>query len=253
MSGKIHARIDKDHIGVITIDNQPHNALPLNLLEDLENEITRMGQNPDIRVILIQSAGERIFCAGASFDGLAEIRDEISAKAFFMGFARVINALRTCGKITVGRIHGKAVGGGVGLCSAVDYAIASKWASIRLSELSLAIGPFVIGPAVQRKIGVAGFSQLTLNATEWQTADWAKNKGLFQEVFDKAEQLDAYLETFLDRFRSYSPEALFQLKNMIWEGTDDWPELMDQRAAQSGELVLKDHAQKAIAKFRNKA
>lgn len=253
MSGKILSRIDKNHIGVITIDNQPHNALPIQLLDQLETTIREMGDHPDIRVILLQSAGDRVFCAGASFDGLAAIRDEKSGKAFFMGFAKVINALRTCGKITVGRIHGKAVGGGVGLSSAVDYAMASKWASIRLSELSLSIGPFVIGPAVQRKIGVSSFSQLAINATEWQTAHWAQSRGLFQEVFDTVDQLDAYMETFLDRFKAYSPAALSQLKNMIWEGTDDWPSIMEKRAAQSGRLVLTDDAQSAIAKVREKS
>ena len=253
MSGKIHHHIDKKHIGVITIDNQPHNALPTHLLQELESVILDMGRIEDIRVILLKSAGDRVFCAGASFDGLATIHDEKSGKDFFMGFARVINALRSCGKITVGRIHGKAVGGGVGLSSAVDYAMASKWATIRLSELSLAIGPFVIGPAVQRKIGLSAFSQLAINATEWQTAEWAKSRGLYQEVFDTVEQLDAYLESFLDRFITYSPTALTQLKDMIWEGTDDWPVIMEQRAAQSGNLVLTDYAQAAIAKVRKKS
>lgn len=251
MTGKIHRDVVKNYIGVITIDNQPHNALPASLLIDLESAILDFGQNKNIRVILIKSAGDRVFCAGASFDDLAAIREETGGKEFFMGFARVINALRTCSKITVGRIHGKAVGGGVGLSSAVDYAMASKWATIRLSELSLAIGPFVIGPAVQRKIGVSAFSQLAINATEWQTADWAKSRGLFQEVFDSVDQLDAYLESFLDRFITYSPAALTQLKAMIWDGTDEWPVIMEQRAAQSGRLVLTDHAQKAIATVKS--
>lgn len=252
MSGKIHHRIDKKHLGVITIDHQPHNALPSNLLVDLESRILEMGKNKNIRVILLQSAGDRVFCAGASFDGLASIRNEEEGKEFFMGFARVIDALRSCSKITIARVHGKAVGGGVGLCSAVDYAMASKWASIRLSELSLAIGPFVIGPAVERKIGLSGFSHLALNATEWQTAEWARSKGLFQEVFDTVEQLDAYLETFLDRFLDYSPEALVQFKQMFWEGTEDWPAVMERRAAQSGNLVLTEQAQEAIKKVREK-
>ncbi|WP_261394941.1 enoyl-CoA hydratase/isomerase family protein [Membranihabitans marinus] len=253
MRGKIHHRIDKNHLGIITIDNQPHNALPAHLLADLETSILDMGDNDAIRVILLQSAGDRVFCAGASFDGLASIQDKKEGKEFFMGFARVINALRSCGKITIARVHGKAVGGGVGLCSAVDYAMASKWASIRLSELSLAIGPFVIGPAVERKIGLSGFSHLALNATEWQTAEWARSKGLFQEVFETVEQLDAYLETFLDRFLDYSPAALAQFKNMFWEGTEDWPTVMEQRAAQSGNLVLTDQAQEAIRKVKKKA
>lgn len=252
MKGAIHHRIERDHIGIITIDHQPHNALPLDLLQDLEEIILKMGHNDAVRVILLQSAGERVFCAGASFDDLASIRSKKEGKSFFMGFARVINALRSCGKITVGRIHGKAVGGGVGLCSAVDYAIANKWASIKLSELSLAIGPFVIGPSVERKIGVSAFSQLAINATEWQTADWAKSKGLFQEVFETSQQLDAYLDTFLDRFLDYSPAALLQLKEIFWEGTEHWTKSLEHRAEQSGELVLSDYAQKAISAVRNK-
>jgi methylglutaconyl-CoA hydratase len=252
MSGTIHRRIDKNHIGVITIDHQPHNALPAGLLHDLEQAILEMGKNDEIRVILLQSAGDRVFCAGASFEGLAAIGNPEEGMEFFMGFARVINALRICGKITVGRIQGKAVGGGVGLISALDYTMASKWASVRLSELSLAIGPFVIGPAVERKVGLSAFSHLALNASEWQTAEWGKSKGLFQEVFDSTEQLDAYLETFLDRFRNYSPEALLAFKTMFWEGTEDWPRVMEQRAKISGNLVLQEHARTAIAAVTGK-
>lgn len=249
MSGKIHFEIRKRHLGVVTIDHLPHNAMPGYLLTELAKTIRQAGEMSEVRVILLQSAGERTFCAGASFDEMATLADFESAKSFFTGFARVILALRECGKITVGRIHGKAVGGGVGLCSAVDYAVANKWASVRLSELDLGIGPFVIGPAVERKIGVSGFSELALNPSEWQTAEWAYSRGLFQELFQETSQMDAWLEGYLDRFLSYSPEALASVKRMLWENTGSWEDLLVRRAEISGRMVLQEDAQTAIRKM----
>ena len=160
--------------------------------------------------------------------------------------------MRKCPKFIVGRVQGKAVGGGVGLASAVDYCLATKWASVKLSELAVGIGPFVVGPAVQRKIGLSAFSQMSINAKEWQTAAWAKEKGLFTEVFDTAEQLDAYLEHFVETLKSYNPEAMKKLKEVIWEGTENWDELLDARAAISGQLVLSDFTRDAIAAFKKK-
>ncbi|KXK40879.1 MAG: enoyl-CoA hydratase [Bacteroidetes bacterium OLB9] len=166
-----------------------------------------------------------------------------------MGFANVINAIRRCSKIVIGRIHGKAVGGGVGLAAACDYAMANKYASVRLSELAVGIGPFVIGPAVERKIGLSAFSQMALNATEWQTAAWAKQKGLFTEVFESTEQLDAYIDHFMAELITKSPEALGQLKKIFWDGTEHWEQLLEERAEMSGKLILSDFAKNAIRAF----
>src|SRR5699024_1317572 len=177
MKGEIHLHIFRNHIGVVTIDHPPINDLPGDLLVRLAKMIRDLGDREEIKVILLKSAGNRVFCAGASFHEMSSIRNEQDAEKFFMGFAEVLLALRHCGKITVGRIHGKAVGGGVGLCSAVDYAIANRWASVRLSELDLGIGPFVIGPAVVRKIGISAFGALTLNPTEWKPASWGMSSG----------------------------------------------------------------------------
>lgn len=251
MVGRIHVQVDKKRIGVITIDHLPHNALPGYLLSNLADAIREMSEDPEIRVVLLKSAGDRTFCAGASFEEMASIQNEEAGKSFFMGFAEVILALRHCGKITVSRIHGKAVGGGVGLCSAVDYAIANKWASIRLSELTLGIGPFVIGPAVVRKIGISAFSALTLNPAEWKTASWAESNGLFHKVFDYTGEMDDYLEDFLEQYITYSPEALLGIKKMLWEETPSWIDIMNERAAQSGRLVLTETAQKAIQLVKN--
>lgn len=240
-------------LATITFYHPSHNSLPGYLLAELANTVTQLGQNENVRIILIKSAGDRTFCAGASFDELISIEDFATGKEFFMGFARVINALRTCGKITIGRIQGKAVGGGVGLCSAVDYAMGTKYSSVRLSELAVGIGPFVVGPAVERKIGQASFAQMTLNPSEWQTASWAKDRGMLAEAFDSTEQLDEYIEVFTQKLLSYNPEALKAIKQVIWSGTEDWDQLLEERAEISGQLILSEYAKNAIGKFKNKA
>lgn len=226
-----------------------HNSLPSNLLTELAQAIQEAGNDADCLLIILKSAGDRTFCAGASFIELVKLESFEPSKTFFLGFAGVINAIRTCGKIVIGRIHGKAVGGGVGLLSACDYAMATKYASTRLSELAVGIGPFVIGPAVERKIGLSAFSQMALNPTEWQTAEWSKQKGFFTEVFNSTEQLDDYITHFTEKLIKMNPEALATLKKVFWEGTDHWDELLDERAAMSGRMVLGEHAKSAINGF----
>jgi methylglutaconyl-CoA hydratase len=243
----------KNGIAYVTFGHPAHNSLPGKLLTLLKETITQLGENDDVKLIILQSEGERTFCAGASFDELASIQDFHTGKNFFLGFANVINAMRKCPKIIIGRIQGKAIGGGVGLAAACDYCIASKYATIKLSELAVGIGPFVIGPAVQRKMRLAAFSQMALNATEFQTADWAKERGLYQEVFDTMEQVDAYIQHFSEKLLLSNPDALRLLKKVFWEGTDDWDKLLDERAGMSGMLVLSDFTKNAIAAFKNKA
>ncbi len=243
----------KDSIATITFEHPAHNALPGGLLAQLAGAIAKAGQDGTVKAIVLQSAGARSFCAGASFDELISIRDFEAGKRFFMGFANVINAMRECPKFIIGRVQGKAVGGGLGLCAAVDYCIATKWASVKLSELAVGIGPFVVGPAVERKMGKSGMTQLAINATEWQTAQWAKEKGLFNEVFETLEQTDAYIAHLAEKLAASNPEAMRLLKQVFWEGTENWRSLLEERAAMSGRLVLSDFTVKAIEQFKRKA
>ncbi|MGB4959430.1 MAG: enoyl-CoA hydratase/isomerase family protein [Saprospiraceae bacterium] len=240
-----------NHITTIEFYHPAQNSMPGHLLSELVRHIYTAGADDNTYVIILKSAGERTYCAGASFTELAAIPDSQTGKTFFMGFANVILAIKNCPKIIIGRVHGKAVGGGVGLAAACDYTMATQYASVRLSELAVGIGPFVIGPAVERKIGLSAFSQMSLNANEWQTAAWAKSKGLFTEVFDTTIQLDAYIEHFTTDLVLKNPEALMALKKIFWEGTDHWGELLETRAEVSGKLILSDFAKKAIGAFLN--
>lgn len=239
-------------VGHIEFFHPSHNSLPGKLLAEFASTIAEVGADDRAKVIVLRSAGSRTFCAGASFDELASIQDLEEGKRFFLGFANVINAMRKCPKLIIGRVQGKTVGGGVGLAAATDYCMASKWASVKLSELAVGIGPFVVGPAVARKVGLSAFSQMAINATEWQTAAWAKQKGLFTEVFETTEQLDEYIGHFTEKLVNSNPEAMAGLKKIFWEGCENWDELLDQRAAMSGRLVLSDFTRNAIAKFKKK-
>ena len=241
--------------GIATIEFQhpAHNSMPGQLLAQLAHAISDAGENDTVKLIVLKSAGDRTFCAGASFDELSAIENLESGTRFFMGFANVINAMRKCPKFIIGRVQGKAVGGGVGLAAATDYCMATKYASVKLSELAVGIGPFVVGPAVERKIGTSAFTQLAINATEWQTADWAKEKGLFNEVFSTIEQMDAYIVHLAEKLVASNPDAMRHLKNVFWKGTEHWETLLSERAAMSGQLVMSDFTKKAIAAFKNKA
>lgn len=245
--------IVEEGVATITFSHPSHNSLPARLLAELTNSVRKAGEDNAVKVVILKSGGDRTFCAGASFDELSAIDNLEQGKHFFLGFANVINAMRKCPKFIIGRIQGKAVGGGVGLAAATDYCMATKYASVKLSELAIGIGPFVVGPAVARKIGTAAMTHLAINATEWQTAEWAKQKGLFNEVFSDATQLDAYIEHLSDKLVHSNPEAMQQLKKVFWEGTENWDTLLDERAAVSGQLVLSDFTRNAIAKFKQKA
>lgn len=251
MNGSVNIKI-KAGIGTITFFHPQSNSLPGEILNLLAQTITEAGTNEAIKVIVLKSEGDRAFCAGASFDELIAIEDFETGKEFFSGFAKVINASRKCPKLIIGRVQGKAVGGGVGLASAVDYCMATKFASVKLSELAIGIGPFVVGPAVERKVGVSAMSQMAINATEWQTAAWAKDKGLFTDIFESVDEMDEAIQVLADKLASSNPEAMLLLKQIFWEGTEHWDELLAERAGMSGKLVLSDFTRNAINKFKNK-
>jgi methylglutaconyl-CoA hydratase len=239
-------------VAEITFSHPQSNSLPGELLRKLAQEMETAGKDPAVKVILLQSEGEKAFCAGASFDELISIKDLAQGKIFFSGFAAVINAMRKAEKFVVARVQGKAVGGGVGLACAADIAFAHESASVKLSELAVGIGPFVVGPAVERKIGKAAFTELTINATEWKPASWAREKGMYAEIFSSAPDMDAAIARLCEKLVNSNPEAMAQLKKIFWEGTDHWETLLAERAAMSGRLVLSDFTKQAIERFKAK-
>lgn len=239
-----------NHIATIEFFHPAHNSLPGDVLAQLAETITQAGKNEEIKVIILQSGGDRTFCAGASFTELIAIDDEKTGEVFFSGFANVINAMRKCPKFIIGRIQGKTVGGGVGLASAVDYCMATKYAAIKLSELNIGIGPFVVGPAVERKLGLSGFSQIAIDANSFYDAEWAKNKGLYMQVFEDAERLDKAVQAFAENLCTYNPEAMQEMKKVFWTGTDNWDELLKERAKISGRLVLSAFTKKVLDKYK---
>ena len=240
----------ENEVGYIEFFHPAHNSLPGDLLSQLADTITEAGENEAIKVIVLKSGGNRTFCAGASFKELININDEDTGKVFFSGFANVINAMRKCPKFIIGCVQGKTVGGGVGLASATDYCMATKFAAIKLSELNVGIGPFVVGPAVQRKLGLSGMSQIAIDANSFYPAEWAKSKGLFTQVYETTEELDAEVKAFAENLCNYNPEAMRDMKIMFWAGTENWDTLLAERAAISGRLVLSDFTKETLKRFK---
>ena len=237
-------------IATIEFGHPASNSFPSVLLDRLTKELQKISEDDSVSVIILKSEGEKAFCAGASFDELVAVNDLEGGKKFFSGFANVINAMRTCSKLIIGSVQGKTVGGGVGLAAACDYVLATEAASIKLSELTIGIGPFVIAPAVERKIGVAGLAELSLAATEWKTAYWAKERGLFATVFETQNELRKETQNLAEKLASYNPEAIVEMKKILWKGTENWNTLLIERAEVSGKLVLSDFTKKALSKFK---
>ncbi|GAB5474600.1 MAG: enoyl-CoA hydratase/isomerase family protein [Maribacter sp.] len=248
-NGSLYTAI-QGKVATVEFGHPASNSFVAELLDRLTVELNELSENKNITVIILKSEGNRAFCAGASFDELMAVSNLEEGKVFFSGFANVINAMRTCKKVIIGRVQGKTVGGGVGLASACDYVFASVEASIRLSELTIGIAPLVIAPAVERKIGTGAISELSLAPSEWKNAYWAKEKGLYSKVFDKIEELDKDLEFFVEKLASYNPEALEEWKKVLWEGTSHWDTLLTDRAAITGKLVLSEFTKNALSKFK---
>lgn len=248
-NGSLYTKIE-NKIAHIEFGHPASNSFASELLGRLTSEFERLAENQNVSVILLKSEGERAFCAGASFDELVAISSLEEGKQFFSGFAHVINAMRRCPKPIIGRIQGKTVGGGVGLASACDYVHATAGAAIKLSEISVGIGPFVIAPAVERKMGKAALAELSLYPTEWKNAYWAKEKGLYAKVYDSIAEMDKEIDIHLQKLATYNPEALYKMKKVLWEGTEDWDILLLERAALSGNLALSEATKSALEKFK---
>ena len=250
MAGSIFTHIDH-YIATVTFSHPKSNSFPSELLQKLVDTFNRLSTDDSVKVIVLQSEGTKAFCAGASFDELLAVNDAASGKSFFSGFANLINSMRKCSKLIIGRVHGKSVGGGVGIAAACDYCFATEASDIKLSELSIGIGPFVIAPALERKMGISAFSALSLEAKSWKTAYWAEKNGLFNTVFENTRDLDNGIDILTQQLSQYNPEALLEMKKIFWEGTAHWDELLIQRAEITGKLVLSDFTKEALAKLRS--
>ena len=250
-NGSLYTSI-QNKIATVEFYHPASNSLPTELLNRLSKTFNDLSNNNEVQVIILKSEKEGAFCAGASFNELMSVTNFEEGRQFFLGFANVINAMRNCSKLIIGRIQGKVVGGGVGLAAACDYCLATEKASIKLSELTIGIGPFVIAPVVKRKIGIAALSELTLDATSWKTAYWAKDKGLYARVFETNKELDAEVDNLALKLSNYNPEALNEMKKVLWKNTENWDKLLLERAEISGKLVLSDLTKKALLKFKTK-
>jgi len=250
-SGRVSLKTENG-ISTITFFHPQSNSLPGALLRELADTITKAGNDTNVKVIVLQSEGDKAFCAGASFDELIAINDLETGKKFFSGFAMVINAMRKAPKFVIARVQGKAVGGGVGVASAADYTFAVDTASIKLSELAVGIGPFVVGPAVERKMGTSAFTSLAINASEWQSAQWAKEKGLYVDIYKTTEEMDIAIAALAHKLSKSNSEAMSMLKTIFWKGCENWDTLLIERAEMSGKLVLSEFTKNAINKFKGK-
>lgn len=240
----------ENEVAYIEFFHPAHNSLPGDTLAELAQTITSAGNNDGVKVIVLKSGGDRTFCAGASFNELININDAATGKVFFSGFANVINAMRVCPKFIIGRIQGKTVGGGVGIAASTDFCMATKFAAIKLSELNVGIGPFVVGPAIERKIGLSAMSQIAIDANSFYPAKWAMEKGLYAKVFDNTDEMDKEIVLFAKNLCNYNTESMKEMKSVFWKGTAHWDKLLAERAEISGRLVLSEFTKEKLKGFK---
>jgi methylglutaconyl-CoA hydratase len=242
----------KNGVGEIEFYHPKSNSLPSDLLSQLAISINEFGSKPEVKVILLSSGGDKAFCAGASFDELLKLKTESEGEKFFNGFGNVILSIKNAHKFVVVKVQGKTVGGGVGIACAADYVIATESASLKLSELFIGIGPFVIGEAVKRKIGLANFSSLAINSSQWKDFDWGRTSGVYNEIVSNKEELDNRTDILLSELITYSPDAMARTKEMFWEGAGNLEVIMKDKAKQSGSLVLSEFTKQKLNSFKNK-
>ena len=241
----------QNNICYIEFFTPKHNALNSNMLDQLANKIEETPEH--CAVIVLSSGGDRTFCAGASFDELSQIKNQEEATLFFNGFAKVILSIKACPQIVIVSVQGKAVGGGVGIIAAADYAIALENAALKLSELNIGIGPFVIAPAIVKKSGINVLTEMSLNPDNFYSAKWAKQKGLFHKVCENQSDLKITTNNFANKLASFNVNALKAMKHVFWENTEHWPELLEKRAETSGSLVLEKAVQDKIRTILSKS
>ena len=246
--GEVRVEV-KDGVGAVEFFHPKGNSMPGALLRQLASEITALGEEPEVRVIVLRSGGTGPFCAGASFDELTRVSTPEEGREFFSGFSRVILAMIRAPKFVVTRVQGKAAGGAVGLIAASDYCMAVSGASAKLSELALGIGPFIVGAVIEKKMGLAGFSAMAVDA-DWREAAWCERQGLYARVCENVFELDSAVARLTGTLAVSNPEAMSELKRIFWAGTEGWDELLDERARMSGRMVLSEFTKRSIQKFR---
>ena len=241
----------KNNISEITFGTPKSNSLPGEILELLAKTILESGEDQNVKAILLKSEGEKAFCAGASFDELLEIEELEKSKIFFGGFAKVLNAIRSCGKLVIARVQGKTTGGGVGIACAADYCFATKDAAMALTELNLGIGPFVIGPYVERKLGKSAYAAMSIDA-DFRSADWCEKHDVYHSVSENIQMMDEEIDKFLEKLSTRSSDALALIKKVSWEGTEHFEQLMPERILMSASLILEDSAKENIGKIKER-
>lgn len=241
----------KNNISEITFGHPKSNSLPGEILELLAQTILNEGAKEEVKAILLKSDGERAFCAGASFDELLSIDELENSKKFFGGFAKVLNAMRSCGKLVIVRVQGKTTGGGVGIACAADYCFATKDSAMALTELNLGIGPFVIGPFVERKMGKSAYSAMSIDA-DFRSADWCEQHDVYHSVSENISEMDVEINKFLEKLATRSSDALSLIKKVSWEGTEHFEQLMPERILMSASLILEDSAKENIGKIKER-
>jgi methylglutaconyl-CoA hydratase len=239
----------KDSVLHLEFGHPLGNSLPSNLLSGLKNSITTASTDDSIKVILLKSSGNS-FCGGASFNELVKIDNLEDATEFFMGFANLMLAIKECPKPVVAKVHGKSVGGGLGIIAASDWAIGTEKSSIRLSEISIGIGPFTIGPVLVRKIGVGNFQRLSLSA-DWIDSNWGLNSGLFQEICN-SDALETVTESRIEHFKKLDPISFAENKKLMWSFSDITEDSLRVKASNVSKLLLNQNTQSILKSLTSK-
>lgn len=205
----------RDEVLTVTLDRPDvHNAFN----DELIHEAIDLFSNIDpgaARVLVLRGSGKN-FCAGADLNWMSRMvsytRDENIRDSSLL--AKMFALMNDCPVPVVGRIHGAAIGGGVGLVAVCDVAIASSDTKFGLSEVKLGILPAVISPYVIAKIGETHARALFLTGERFE-AERAMRIGLVHRVVDSVAELDAAVYETVTQLKTSGPEAVRECKKLI--------------------------------------
>ena len=209
-------RIEVDRRGVASLilaRPEKHNALSAMMMAELSQAAERLGRDPAVRVVVLRAEGES-FCAGGD---LGWMQDQMRADSATRAreatkLARMLFLLNEMPKPLIGRIHGNAFGGGVGMASVCDVVIASEAARFGLTETRLGLIPATIGPYVISRLGEAMARRVFMSARLFDAAE-AERLGLVARVV-APEGLDAAVEAEVVPYLACAPGAVAEAKRL---------------------------------------
>jgi enoyl-CoA hydratase/carnithine racemase len=252
MEGKqVRYRVESGK-AILTIDREPsRNALSRQVLEELSEGIRTAQADVSARVIVLTGAGDKVFSAGGDLGGMGGEEGFFSAHDARSSYGRLVRQLEECGRPSIARVNGHALGGGLGLALACDLAVATDTAQLGTPEIDLGLFPMMVMALLHRHLGRKRALELIMTG-ERIGAPEALALGLLNRVVPAA-QLDSAVDSLASKIAGKSQAAL-RLGRRAFFASEDMPfgPSLDYLAAQLSVNACLEDAAEGVAAFLEK-